>query len=177
MKNESDPERLLNDILADAAPPDFRTELLDRTLGSVRRKRRQRQWGQQLLAAALMLVASFLVWRTSAPKHVSQPEQPSAIGDLAMVSSSPLKPSMLVESAPGSVQIVSTYMSSAAMLVETGGSDPSLQLLNDQELLAFMGGKPAIIVRESPRHAELLVVDSSTQSVQAVGELLEKILQ
>ncbi|MDB6066914.1 MAG: hypothetical protein JWR26_3122 [Pedosphaera sp.] len=177
MKNESDPERLLNDILADAVPPDFRAELLDRTLNSVRRRRRQRQWGQGLLAATIILGASFMLWRTNVPKHSSESGQPSAIGDLSMVSSSPLKPSMLVESAPGSVQIVSSFNSTAAMLVETGVSDPSLQLLNDQELLAFMGGKPAIIVRESPRHAELLVVDSGTQSVRAVGELPEKILQ
>jgi len=61
MKTEPEIERLLADVLEEAAPPDFRAELLDRTLKQVRRRRHLHQWNQGLMAAAFITTLGFLV--------------------------------------------------------------------------------------------------------------------
>src|SRR5260370_2581868 len=113
MKMEPDAERLLADVLEEAAPPDFRAELLDRTLKQVRRQRRVRQWNQGLLAAAFITTLGFLLWKSRAPKDTNQ----GAPGEtLEIVTSEPLSPAMIVSSSPRTVKMISSSPSTLSGL-------------------------------------------------------------
>ncbi|MDB6019555.1 MAG: hypothetical protein JWR19_4044 [Pedosphaera sp.] len=158
MKNESDPNRLLDDLLEEIAPPAFRADLLDRTLKQVRHKRRLRQWNRGVLAAALIMLAGFLVWRVPAPRN----QMPESLAiTLNTVSSKPLDPSMVVTSDTKSVPII-TSSSSTLALIQIQSSNQELRELNDDELFAALHGQPVLLVRQAPHQAELLLVDSAT---------------
>jgi hypothetical protein len=167
MKLEPDAERLLADVLEEAAPPDFRAELLDRTLKQVRRRRHLRQWNQGLLAAAFIATLGFLVWKTRAPKDTNQ----GAPGEtLEIVTSQPLSPAMIVRSSPGLVKPISSS-GSALAIIETGPFSDGFRELSDEELLAFTAGKPSVLVRQGPHQAELLIVDSAAEVVSPADRL------
>ncbi len=51
MKNDEHDDRLLDDLLTGSGADDFRAEMLNRTLGQVRRRKLARQWGRGTLAA------------------------------------------------------------------------------------------------------------------------------
>jgi hypothetical protein len=167
MKLEPEAERLLADVLEEAAPPDFRDALLDRTLRQVRRRRHLRQWNQGLLAAAFIATLSFLVWKARSPKDTNQ----GAPGEtLEIVSSQPLNPAMIVESSPGMVNMISSSLSTLAV-IETSPFGDGYRELNDEELLAFTAGRPSVLVRHGPHQAELLIVDSAAEVVSPVDRL------
>src|SRR5882724_2340827 len=159
MKTEPKVERLLADVFEETAPPDFRAELLDRTLQQVRRRRHLHQWNQGLLAAAFITILGFLVWKTRAPKDTNQ----GAPGEtLEIVTSQPLNPAMIVQSSPGLVEMISSSPS-ALVVVETSPFGDGFRELNDEGLLAFTAGKPSVLVRQGPHQAELLIVDSAAE--------------
>lgn len=167
MKTEPEIERLLADVLEEAAPPDFRAELLDRTLGQVRRRRHLHQWNQGLLAAAFIASIGFLVWKSHAPKDANH----GAPGEtLEIVTSQPLSPAMIVQSAPGSVRMISSSASTLAVIATSPFGD-GYRELNDEELLAFTAGKPSVLVRQGPHQAELLIVDSAVEVVSPADRL------
>ncbi len=163
MKLESDTERLLADVLEEAAPPDFRADLLDRTLKQVRCRRHLRQWNQGLLAAAFIATLSLLVWKSRAPKETNQ-SAPAETLDI--VTSQPLNPAMIVQSSPGLVKMISSS-ASALVVIETSPFGDGYRELNDEELLAFTVGKPSVLVRRGPHQAELLIVDSAFEVAPA----------
>jgi hypothetical protein len=63
MKHEVENGRLLNDVLAEAAPPGFRGALLDQTLGLVRQRRRGRQTRRMAGLFAVLGLLGMLVWQ------------------------------------------------------------------------------------------------------------------
>lgn len=161
MKPEPDAERLLADVLEEAVPPDFRADLLDRTLKQVRRRRHLRQWNHGVLAVALIATVGFLLWKTSVPKDANQGAPGEA---LEIVTSQPLSPAMIVQSSPGMVRMISSSLSTLAV-IETSPFGDGYRELNDEELLAFTAGKPSVLVRQGPHQAELLIVDSGAEVV------------
>ena len=164
MKIKPESERLLADVLEEAAPPDFRAELLDRTLKHVRRRRHLRQWNQGLLAAALISTVGFFAWKSRTPNGTNQGVP---IETLEIVASQPLSPSMRVQSSPGTVKMISSSPS-ALVVIETSPFGDGFRELNDEELLAFTAGKPSVLVRRGPHQAELLFVDSAAEGVSPV---------
>ena len=166
MKNEPDPNRLLDDILEEISPPAFRAELLERTLKQVRHRRHLRQWNQRLLAAAVIVMAGLFAWRTYAPR--SQ-RHALPVARLNWVSSKPLSPAMIVASNTNFLHTI-TSLGSTVAIVQTQTSHYQLRELNDEELLAMVEGKPALLVRQTPHEAELLIVDSATQMPHLAGE-------
>ena len=166
MKNEPDPNRLLDDILEEISPPAFRAELLERTLKQVRHRRHVRQWNQRLLVTAVIVMAGVLAWRTYAPRSE---RHKLPVARLNWVSSKPLSAAMIVESNTNFLHTITSHGATVAM-VQTQLAHPELRELNDDELLAMLGGRPAVLVRRTPHQAELLLVDAATEISRPVEE-------
>src|SRR5258708_23139203 len=156
MKPEPDAERLLADVLEEAAPPDFRAELLDCTLKQVRRRRHLRQWNQGVLTAAFLTTLGLLVWKSRAPKDANQAPPRET---LEIVTSQPLSPTMIVESSPGQVKLISSSRSALAV-VETVPFRAGFRELSDEELLAFTAGQPPPPRRHGPPPAHTSTLSS-----------------
>lgn len=167
MKNETESNQLLDDILEEVAPSSFRAELLAQTLKQAHRRNRARRWNQSLLALAAVAFAGLLALRMQVPRKVPQA---SPVRGLAVVRSVPLNPSEVVETVPGSAHVIGSS-SGAVAKVET---QPSVQMLNDSELLALMDGTPSVLVREGPHAAELLIVDASTSIARPVDDTYQR---
>jgi hypothetical protein len=156
MKNDPEHDRLLDDVLEELAPPDFRAQLLDCTLAQVRRKKQVRRRNRGLLAAACVACTSIFLFQGRAP--VVTKHEPSS-GTLVMISTRPFNASMIVESTSGSVAMITSAASRISM-IETDPARREFRVLTDDELLALVPGRSAMLVRQGPHEAELLIVDS-----------------
>jgi hypothetical protein len=174
MKNETEPNRLMDDILEEIAPPAFRADLLDRIVKRAQRRSRARRRNQRLFATALVMIIGLFVWKTHTSRNENQDSTSTALN---VVNSRPLSPSMVVESFPGSVDVIHSFSGMAA-LAETGPSGHDFRELSDDELLALMPDTPSVLIRRSPHEAELLIVDASTQTAHRADETYgDKILR
>src|SRR5688572_33166801 len=141
MKPEQD--NLLDDVLGEAAPADFERALLDATLRAVRRRRRMRQCSRGLAAAGVFAAIAVAVWNTFLPTTSINLVGPT----LHIVSSQPLPASMVVETRPVSVRVV-TSSPTTFVMVETGSIKDPFQEITDEQLLALVGNRPAALVRQ-----------------------------
>ena len=155
-----DPHRLLDEVLEEAAPSEFRSALLEQTLRHVQRRRVARRTLRGLVAFAFLMALPLAIWRT-----VVIPRNHNGAGpaNTARVSSQPPAAFMLIESKPGAVSIVTTSAKSVVM-VETAAAKDSFKEISDEELLALVAGRPAVLVRHSPQQAELLFVNAEDQN-------------
>jgi hypothetical protein len=160
MKNQSDPDRLLDDILADAAPPEFRAEMLEQTLQQVRQRSRVRRWNRSIVVVTLVVSIPLLGWKlfVATPKSGKSPP-PS----FSLVRSQPLGPSLIVETKLGIVKIITSSPSTFAF-VETELGKHLVTEINDDQLLALVAGRPAALVRQGPHQAELLFLNPEDQN-------------
>ena len=160
MKNQTDRNRLLDDILEDTLPAGLRSELLQRTLGQVRRRNSVRRLNRASLVIVFLVGLSAAFWRSSIPLPQRIESQPSVFG---VVSSEPLDPSLIVETTVKSVNMI---RSSAAtvVLVETGSGRDLFNEVDDQQLLALLSGRPAALVRQGPHEAELVFLDAADRN-------------
>jgi hypothetical protein len=155
MNHPRDKERLLADVLADESADGFREALLTKTLGLVRRRRRSRQAWRAASALALVAGLGVLWWRGLAP-HTVAPEKP---GDgYALVLSVPLPAAALVSTQPLAASLIVASRTNAEV-VQTASSSATPREINDSELLALVGQKPAALVRLGPHLAELVFVN------------------
>jgi len=154
MKTESEHRLLLDDVLAEAAPADFERALRDGTLCAVRRRRRMHHWSRGLAVVGVFGAMALVVWRTLLPGTPVKVIRPA----LRMVSSRPLPPSMIVTTTPGSVAVVASSPKKF-VLVETGSIMDPFKEIDDEQLLALTGGRPAALVRQGPHQAELLFLN------------------
>jgi hypothetical protein len=161
MKND-DPNRLLDDLLAETAPADFRAGLLDRTLKQVRRKQLVRQWGRGTLAAAVVATAGLLVWRAPVPSGQRPATPPPA--SLILVSSQPPDPALMVTSSGGSFSTIATDVATLTV-TETSPANSHVRELDDDQLFELTKGTPTLLVRHGPHDAELLIVDANDRIV------------
>jgi hypothetical protein len=157
--NRKESQELLDDVLGDAAPEEFRTMLLDQTLRQVRRRRRVRRWNRGLAAAAGLILVSLACWKMLWPDTRLLEQRVPA---LVVIHSRPLDPSMVIETKPGAVSIVVSSASTFA-LVETGRSRSQFREIDDEGLLALLQGKPVALVRRGPNQAELIFLNPEDQ--------------
>ena len=155
-----DPHRLLDEILEEAAPGEFRSAVLEQTLRRVRRRRVVRKAMRGVIALALLAGLPFVIFRTAV---ISHHDTLGGFPKIAMVSSQPTHPSMLVETKPGAATVVNSA-SGALVVVETGAMKDSPREIFDDELLALVAGRPAVLVRHSPHQAELLFLNAEDQN-------------
>jgi hypothetical protein len=145
-------EQLLDDLLDDVAPPDFRAALLDKTLHSARQRKRARYFKAALSATTVAGIFLLSFWKMRAPDQIRQP-------DTMVVNSQPLLPGQIVATQLSSVE---EFVSSASTLAEvrTSGSSGSYQEINDEQLLALLSDKSAVLVHHGPHQTELIILGS-----------------
>jgi len=145
----SEHDDLLDDVMAESAPADFRDALLTDTLRHVRRRRWTRRVGRVALAAACAI--GLLVWR-NAPRSAATV---SFAAGCAVVCTQPFPARAIVSTRsfdPG--RVVATFASVG--VVRTRLVAGSLRVINDDELLALAAPRLPALVRTGPHTQELI---------------------
>ncbi len=155
MNHEADNGPLLNDVLAEAVPPDFRGAMLEQTLGLVRRRRRRRQIRSGAGILVVLGLLGFLVWQKNLPPRTSVPVTVAKMVErnYTLVQTQPLHAGELVTTqpfAPG--QFIASV--ATVEIVQTGGAD--YRVINDNQLLALLTSHPALLVRTG-LHSQRLI--------------------
>jgi hypothetical protein len=148
-------EQLLDDLLEDAVPPEFRAAVLDKTLCSARRRKRARRFNMALSATAVAGIFLLSFWKMREPATLpDQIRQP----DPMVVNSQPLQPRQIVTPQLDSVK---EFVSSASTFTEvrTSGSSGPYEEINDKQLLALLSDRSAILVHYGPHQAELIILN------------------
>ena len=145
-------EPLLDDLLEDGAPPDFREAVMDKMLCRARRRRRTRHFKEAVATAALLGIVLMSVWKVRGPAALPLT---APTPDLFLVNSHPLQPGQIVSTQSSSIE---QFTSSTATLaeVQTSSSSGLYQEINDKQLLALLSEKSAILVRHGPHQAEVI---------------------
>ncbi len=159
MNHDPDRHQLLDAVLGEAAPAEFRGALLVQTLRHVRRRRRTRQLARGGLIITLLAVVSLGLWKMLF--ELRRPAEP-AFATVRVVTSQPLPRSMLVETELGATHIVASSPSTLAV-IETGSVPNLYQEIDDERLLALVAGRPVALVRRGPHEAELVFVNPADQ--------------
>jgi hypothetical protein len=158
MNNHSDQQRLLNDVLAESSPSDFRAALLHETLRVARHRRRWRQSRRAAGGLAVLFIGAWLAW-CNWPEKISTvhvlAKAPMAINyRLVENQSFPMGATVMTGGFTG----VKAISSEAAITQITSGSG-HLRFINDAQLLALAGLGKAILVRTGPASEELVFAE------------------
>jgi hypothetical protein len=148
-------EQLLDDLLEDAAPPEFRAALLDKTLRSARRRKRARRFNMAMSAAALAGICVLSFWKMRETATLPEQIRPP---DPMVVNSRPLQTRQIVTTQLDSFK---EFVSSALTFTEvrTSGSSGLYQEIDDQQLLALLSDRSAVLVHRGPHQAELFILN------------------
>lgn len=153
MNRPPEHDDLLDDLLAESAPADFRDALLADTLRQVRRRRWTRRASRAGLAVAAACVAGLLMWR-SAPRHAPAD---SSVAACPVVHTQPLPPGAMVSTRPpGAVRIIATF--SSVGVVHTRPGAGNLNVINDDDLLALAAPHQPALVRTGPHTQQLILL-------------------
>ena len=161
MNDRPEKNELLADVLAEASPPEFRATLLAETLRHARRRRRWRQARNGVGVLAAIMVAGFFAWqhwpgKISRVTAVRPPAEIPAPKSFQLVATQPLPPGAVVTT--GNFAAVKMILSTPDVLqITTRGG--GFRYINDEQLLALVGGHPAVLIRTGPDSAELVFAD------------------
>jgi len=155
MKQRTDNERLLADVLTPETDSEFSANVLAATLRGVRRQRHARQLRRYGGALAVLLAVAFtasLVLRQSVKPELVQVPQPLSY---QLVVSQPLTASQWVTTEPltSNQSIVSTATSQLVQTVAGGFEE-----IGDDKLLSLAAPQIVALVRRGPNEAELIFV-------------------
>ncbi len=145
-----DHERLLDEVLADGLPADFRETLLGATLRLVRRRRRMRQARRAVTTLAVLAALAALVWQNF-------PTRPVTDG-AAIVRTRLLPAGALVATRPLPAECRVASVRTADIVTTPPGGGP-FRVIDDNELLALVAPTPVALVRWAPNVAELVFVN------------------
>jgi hypothetical protein len=134
MKRSS--KKLLDDLIEDSASPDYRAEVLNKTLCSARQRKRLRQLSAGL--GAVMLAGLFLF----VLKGMREPA----------ISLNQVRPA---NSQPPQTQVVSTASDAVLTIVQTSNSVPPREI-GDQELMTLLSRHGVGLVRYASGETELI---------------------
>ena len=149
MKRTTDP--LLDDLLADSVPPEFRAALLDKTLQSARQRRRRRRFNQALGAAALVGILAIACLEMRAP--TAGPDQVRR-SDSSVANSPPSSPAPMIGT--------KSDPAPALTVVQTTESARPREISN-QQFLALLSDQQVALVCQDTRHAELIFLNSKDE--------------
>jgi hypothetical protein len=154
MNHEPDNEQLLADVLAEAAPADFRETMLGVTLRLAHRRRRRRQTRRVTVWLVALGLLAVLV-RQNFPAHplAPVPVAKAKVKSYELVRTQPLSAGAIVVTRSLSANQLVASVATTEM-VQTGNG--SFRVINDDELLALVASRPAALVRLGP-HSEQLV--------------------
>jgi hypothetical protein len=151
--------QLLDEVLADAASPAFRADLLRLTLERVQSRKQQRRRNRGLLAAACVLLVLATAVRLLSPSNAPKRGR----GNPLVVHSRPLEAQMLVTTQPGGLGLVRSAASTIAQ-IRTSPAERAFDVIGDDQLFALLGGRPAALIRRGPGTAELVLLDPADQA-------------
>jgi hypothetical protein len=152
---------LLNDVFAES-DADWRAGMLGDTLSRVRRRRRFRQWRNSCgVVAATALLGVLLHHNFVSPQEAttSGPNH-RALANYELVRSRPLSPWLIVRSQPYSQLHI---IASSSIVTEVSTTHADLRQINDDELLAFASGRPAVLFRLGPGSEELVFANQQNK--------------
>ncbi len=158
MNTDPAKNHLLDDVLADAAPADFRADLLRLTLDQVQSRKHRRRRNRGLLAATCLLLLLAGVARFLSPPNAPKPGPDNPL----VVHSRPLDAWMLVTTQPGGPGVVLSSPAAFAF-VRTSPTERTFDVIGDEQLFALLGGRPAALVQRGPARAELVFLNPADQ--------------
>ena len=162
MNLRPDNQNLLNEVLAEASSADFRAALLDRTLRLARRRRKFRQARRASGILAVAILSVILARQNGRePSGISQPMAKQAVTPAYKLVRTELLPGSAIVTTrafPGSRPIES---SAGAVQITTAGG--GYRSINDNELLALVAQKPAVLIRTGPHSEELVFANPEDQ--------------
>jgi hypothetical protein len=162
MNERTDNQNLLAEVLAEASPADFRAAMLAETLRLARRRRQFRQARRAIGVAVVMsLLAVLVAQQFSKPPVVSMPlAKKNAKRSYEMVRTQPMPTSALIRTwnfpATG-------FAVSVPKVIEVATTSGGFRLINDDELLALLADKPAVLIRTGPHSEELVFANPEDQ--------------
>jgi|SRR5690348_8843974 len=162
MNDRSD--NLLDDVLTEAAPADFRDAMLGKTLRLVRRRRRWRQTRRAAALLAVLVLCGVFIWQKNMPqKPVALSPTPAAKAagkSYILVGTQPLPVGDIVTTQPlTSHKVVAPAV--VAEIVQTHRGN--YRIINDDELLMLVASRPAVLVRTGPHSEELVFANPKDQ--------------
>jgi hypothetical protein len=161
MNHEPDNEQLLADVLAEAAPTDFREALLGETLRLARQRRR---WRQTRRTAALLValgLLAVLVRQNFLPHPLApMPAAKAKVKSYELVRTQPLSAGAIVVTRSLSADQLVASVATAEMIQTSSGN---FRVINDDELLALVAPRPAALVRLGPHSEQLFFVNPADE--------------
>src|ERR1700690_497319 len=163
MNHKADNQQLLDDVLSEAMPADFRETLLG---GTLRLAGRRRRWRQTRHAAVLLVALGFsaVLVRLNFPPRplVSMPMARATVKSYELIHTEPLPASAIVTTQPlAAAQLVTSV--GTVDFVETMPGSGSFRVINDDELLALIGSRPTALVPVGPHSEELVFVNPADE--------------
>jgi hypothetical protein len=162
MNRRTDSEKLLADVLSETVPADFRDAMFGETLRLVRRRRRWRQTRQVAGVFAIAGLLTILVRQNwSEQSVILQPLAETAVKtNYKLVHTEPLPGDAVVTTRPFSD---SQLIASGATVVEVVTTGGGFRQINDDELLALVSGRAAVLIRTGPHSEELVFANPEDQ--------------
>jgi len=162
MNNRADQENLLAEVLAEAVPMDFRAAMLAETLHLARRRRQFRRVRPTTGVLVLVsLLAVLVAQHFSKPPGVSLPlAKKIKTQSYMLVRTQPLPASALVRTRSFSA---TGFAVSVPKVVEIATVSGGFRIINDDELLALLADKPAVLIRTGPHSEELVFANPEDQ--------------
>jgi hypothetical protein len=159
MNRPTDNERLLDDVLSEAAPADFREALLAETLRLAGRRRRWRQTRRAaVLLVALGLLAGLVRQNQPQPPATLPPVAKAGAKSYQIIRTEPLPINAMVTTQPMVAgQLVASV--ETVGVVETMAGSGGFRVIGDDELLALVSPRPAALVRLGPHSEQLFFVN------------------
>jgi hypothetical protein len=157
MHNRPEKNELLEDVLNEASPPQFRTALLGETLRLARRRRRWRQTRNAGGVLAAIVFAGIIV-RQQWPEKKSDQTVVVPVAEIPapksfqLVVTRPLPSGAVVTTGNFSPVKVISSTSDVLPIATSGGG---FRYISDEQLLALVG-TPAMLIRTGPDSEELV---------------------
>jgi hypothetical protein len=162
MNHRADQENLLAEVLAEASPADFRAAMLAETLRLARRRRQFRQARQAAgVLAVISLLAVLVAQQFSKPAAIAPTTAKKvAPRSYELVRTRPLPAGALIRTMKFSDAQPAASVPKVIVVATTGGG---FRLINDNELLALLADKPAVLIRTGPNSEELVFANPEDQ--------------
>jgi hypothetical protein len=153
--NETEKERLLNDLLRDDSYTEFRGELFERMRGKMRQARALRKASKLLAWAACVTIAVGLL--SHRDRTVTPSEHISIVEEIRTV---PLRPDQVVTTASAKreakfseLQFASIPDSHVEVIYTVSGS---FEKISDEQLLELFQGQSVVLVHTGPNQRQLI---------------------
>ena len=162
MNHRAEQKNLLAEVLAEASPPDFRAAMLAETLRLARRRRQFRQARQAAgILAVISLAAVLTSQQFSKPTTISPPLAKTSIRQsYQLVRTEPLPAGAVVHTRNFAAAGLAVPVPKVVEVTTVSGG---FRLINDDELLALLADKPAVLIRTGPNSEELVFANPEDQ--------------